>query len=151
MNAACGDGSPFTLDEQDLLSTYTSQADVAIENTRLYTQTDAALTARVEEMSVLQRIDRELNTSLDLDRSMHITLEWAMRQSKSDAGLVGIIEDEESLHLLASQGYTTELHPYQDADASIPKLPLELPTLQEALGSEHYPLPRRYDRRPNLV
>ena len=41
------DGSPFTLEDQDLLTTFTSQAAMAIENARLYTQTDAALDCRV--------------------------------------------------------------------------------------------------------
>jgi GAF domain-containing protein len=84
------DGSPFLLDDQNLLSTFASQAAVAVENARLYTQTDEALAARVEELSVMQRIDRELNASLDVSRAMHITLDWALRQSSADAGLIGI-------------------------------------------------------------
>ena len=67
---------------------------MAIENARLYTMTDQALAARVEELSVMQRIDRELNTSLDTTRAMRITLEWAMRQSGAQAGLIGILEED---------------------------------------------------------
>ena len=74
-----------------------------MENVRLYTQTDQELARRVEELSVMQRIDRELNTSLDTAKAMEITLEWAMRQSSSIAGLVGVIEDEE-LRVMASAG-----------------------------------------------
>ena len=62
------DGSPFTSDDQELLATFASQAAIAIDNARLYTQTDQALSARVEELSVMQRIDRELNASLELER-----------------------------------------------------------------------------------
>ena len=102
------DGSPFSQDDQDLLSAFAAQAAVAIENARLYTMTDQALAARVEELSVMQRIDRELNTSLDTTRAMRITLEWAMRQSAAQAGLVGILE-ENGLRIMASQGYTDEL------------------------------------------
>jgi len=83
------DGTPFDQDDQELLTTFASQAAITVENARLYTQTDEALSARVEELSVMQRIDRELNASLDLERAMRITLEWAMRQSRADAGLVG--------------------------------------------------------------
>ena len=60
------DGLPFTSDDLELLSAFTSQAAVAMENARLYTLTDQTLAARVEELSVMQRIDRELNASLDI-------------------------------------------------------------------------------------
>lgn len=107
-------GQSFAMEDLDLLSAFAGQAAVAIENARLYTSTDEALTARVDELSVMQRIDRELNTSLDISRAMQITLEWAMRQSKADAGLVGIVEPD-GLRIMASQGYTNELDDYQQA------------------------------------
>jgi signal transduction histidine kinase len=105
------DHLPFNPDDQELLSAFTSQAAIAIDNARLYTQTDQTLTARVEELSVMQRIDRELNASLDVSRAMHITLDWAMRQSNASAGLVGMME-ENGLRVMASQGYTSELAEY---------------------------------------
>jgi signal transduction histidine kinase len=71
----------------------------------------------VEELSVMQQIDRELNTSLDTARAMQISLEWAMRQSSAVAGLIGILQDSR-LKIIASQGYTTELE--QFANAEIP-------------------------------
>jgi signal transduction histidine kinase len=102
------DSLPFTEDDQDLLSAFAAQAGVAIQNARLYTNTDQALTARVEELQVMQRIDRELNTSLDITRAMRITLEWSMRQSGANAGLIVMVQ-EESLQIMASQGYGNEL------------------------------------------
>lgn len=108
------DGNPFIVDDQDLLAAFAGQAAVAIENARLYTLTDKALAARVEELSVMQRFDRELNTSLDITRAMRITLDWSMRQSGADAGFVGILE-EDGIHIMASQGYTEELKDYQEA------------------------------------
>lgn len=107
------DGSDFTLDDQELLAAFASQAAVAVENATLYTMTDQALAVRVEELSVMQRIDRELNTSLDVNRAMKITLEWAMRRSGATAGLVGMVEPA-GIRLMASQGYDGELAGYQD-------------------------------------
>lgn len=98
------DSLPFIEDDQTLLSAFAGQAAVAIENARLYTLTDQELAARVEELSVMQRIDRELNASLEINRAMRITLEWAMRQSKAEAGLIGMLVDEK-LHVMAEQGY----------------------------------------------
>jgi signal transduction histidine kinase/putative methionine-R-sulfoxide reductase with GAF domain len=98
------DGLPFVEDDQNLLSAFGGQAAVAIDNARLYTLTDQELNARVEELSVMQRIDRELNASLDVGRAMRLTLEWAMRQSNAEAGLIGILQDK-GIRLTAQQGY----------------------------------------------
>lgn len=98
------DGLPFVEEDQTLLTAFAGQAAVAMENARLYTLTDQELAARVEELSVMQRIDRELNASLEMDRAMRITLEWAMRQSNADAGLIGMLE-EDQLRVVAQQGY----------------------------------------------
>ena len=81
------DGLPFVEDDQNLLTAFAGQAAVAIENARLLALTDQELADRVEELQVMERIDRELNASLEVDRAMRITLEWAMRQSNAEAGL----------------------------------------------------------------
>ncbi len=122
-------GMPFTVEDQELLMAFAGQAAVAYENARLYTMTDQALTARVEELSVMQRIDRELNASLDVRRAMRITLSWAMRQAGCDAGLIGVLE-EGQLRIMVSEGYKAELQPYQHG-----YYPLDNPTLLEAIES----------------
>ncbi len=122
-------GMPFTTEDQELLMAFAGQAAVAYENARLYTMTDQALAARVEELSVMQRIDRELNTSLDMRRAMRITLNWAMRQAGFAAGLIGVLE-EDGLRIMTSEGYGEELRPYEQA-----YFPVESPTLQETIQS----------------
>lgn len=121
------DRSPFTQKDQELLGTFAAQAVVAIENARLYTLTDQALAARVEELSVMQRIDRELNASLEVDRAMRITLEWALRQSQAEAGLVGEVTSN-GIRVMVAQGYTEELADYPDS-----LLPLSLQRFQDHL------------------
>ncbi len=98
------DGSPFDENDQNLLTAFAGPAAVAIENARLFTQTDQALAARVEELSIMQRIDRELNTALDLERVMGITLDWAMKRTGAYAGSVGIVGSD-GLRIVATQGY----------------------------------------------
>ena len=119
------DGSPYSQDDQDLLSAFAAQAAVAIENARLYTMTDQALAERVEELSVMQRIDRELNTSLEIATAMRITLDWAQRQSGLQAGLIGTLA-EGNLIVMASNGYVTELEAFGG------QIPLERLGLSEA-------------------
>jgi signal transduction histidine kinase/putative methionine-R-sulfoxide reductase with GAF domain len=123
------DRLPFGEDDQNLLTAFAGQAAVAIENARLYTLTDKELAARVEELSVMQRIDRELNTSLEMDRAMRITLEWAMRQSRAQAGLIGMLAGN-NLRIMAHQGYGEHLAGYAETP-----MPLDLPVLQQAVAS----------------
>jgi signal transduction histidine kinase len=124
------DGLPFTKDDQDLLTAFSSQAAIALDNARLYTLTDRQLAERVDELSVMQRIDRELNASLDVTRAMRITLEWAMRLSGADAGLVGSVSPE-GVKVMADQGYRHEENIFMDE-----LLPIELPGIKLAIDNE---------------
>jgi signal transduction histidine kinase len=121
------DGLPFVQNDQTLLAAFAGQAAVAIENARLYTLTDQELASRVEELSVMQRIDRELNASLEMDRAMRITLDWALRQSGAEAGLIGILE-ETKLRVMAHQGLDDQM-------ASLPDqlMKIELPSMLAAV------------------
>jgi signal transduction histidine kinase len=121
------DGLPFVEDDKTLLSAFAGQAAVGIENARLFTLTDQELAARVEELSVMQRIGRELNASLEIDRAMRITLEWAMRQSKAEAGLIGMLADEK-LRVMAEQGYGDLKDRLVDG-----LLPMDMPTVKSAM------------------
>lgn len=104
------DQAPFDDEDASLLTTFASQAAIAIDNARLYEATDAELARRVDELQHLQRIDRELNRTLQLDRVIHITLEWAMRITGATAGFVGMLDaDRTGLDILAANGYTDSL------------------------------------------
>jgi len=106
------DGGPFDEDDARLLTAFATNATVSIENARLFTQTDQALAARVEELSMMQRIDRELNATLDYDRVMSLTLDWALRVTEADVGLEAVIVETEDgvrgLRFLANRGYPEE-------------------------------------------
>lgn len=123
------DHSPFNWDDLELLSAFAGQAAVAIENARLYTQTDQALAARVGELSVMQRIDRELNADLDLERAMRITLEWSLNQSKAHAGLVGLVEAD-GVKVMAAHGI-----PGEPASPVSSFLPEKFPAVNAAIES----------------
>jgi signal transduction histidine kinase len=97
------DFTAFNVDDLELLTAFAAQAGIAIENARLYQMTDRELAERVEELSVLQRIGRELNTSLDTQKAMKITLDWAKRQSKATVGILGLVKDGE-LSVVSHEG-----------------------------------------------
>ena len=76
----------FDEDDLEMLSAFSAQAAVAIENARLFTMTDEALARRVEELSMMQEIDRQLNESLDFGKVMDLTLQWAMAVADARRG-----------------------------------------------------------------
>jgi signal transduction histidine kinase len=103
------DGTPFDEDDQSLLESFAGNAAVAVENAQLFSRTDLALAQRVEELSTLQEIDRELNISLDFDRVMGLTLEWGLRVTGAEAGSIGMIDREQNeLLILARRGFPGE-------------------------------------------
>jgi signal transduction histidine kinase len=85
----------FEESDLQMLSAFATQAAVAIENARLFTLTDEALAARVNELSLLQEIDRQLNETLDFAKVMALTLDWAARVTHADNGVIGMIDLEE--------------------------------------------------------
>ena len=99
----------FAQPDLDLLVAFTNQAAMAIDNARLFQRTDQALARRVEELSLFQLIDQELNKSLELNRVLIQALDWAIQLTQADAGSIGLItEDKETkeryLRLLAHRG-----------------------------------------------
>jgi len=100
---------PFTEMDQEILEAFAGQAAIAIENAQLYTQTDQALSERVEELSIMQNLDRDLNTSLDIERAMQITLDNAMLRSHADGAFIGSLDaNREQIKIVASEGYMDE-------------------------------------------
>lgn len=102
------DGSPFTNDDATLLTTFASQAAVAIQNAKLYALQDERLIERVSELEDLAAIDQSLNKNLELSQVASITLEWALKRCNARAGMLASLNEEggeATLMLLASQGY----------------------------------------------
>lgn len=96
----------FSNDEAELLTTFAGQAAVAIENARLFQLTDLQLSQRVNELETLERIDVELNRSLDLTNVAQITVTWAIENSGATAGLLGVVfGDPPRLDIVYQQGY----------------------------------------------
>jgi K+-sensing histidine kinase KdpD len=95
----------FNEDDLNVLDAFAGQAAVAIDNARLFSATDQELAARVDELQQLRRIDRLLNETLDANKAMQITLEWACRLSGATSGHLGLIE---SNHVRAIHHYGEE-------------------------------------------
>ncbi|MBN1287880.1 MAG: GAF domain-containing protein [Anaerolineae bacterium] len=97
---------PITANDERVLMTLATNAATVLENARLYQLVDEALALRVQELSMLQEIDSELNRSLDFERVMGVTLDWAMRRTGADVGAIGIVHrDRDSIRWVLSYGY----------------------------------------------
>ncbi len=99
-------GGGFTTNDTQLLTTYAGQTAVAIENARLFQLTDLQLSQRVNELETLERIDVELNRSLDLHKTAALTVDWAMENTGATAGMLGLVRGTPPyLELVYQKGY----------------------------------------------
>jgi signal transduction histidine kinase len=83
----------FKPEDLSALDAFAGQAAVAIDNARLFGETDEALQARVAELRMLGRVDRELNEAIGGGAVMQITLEWATRMAEATGSALGLVED----------------------------------------------------------
>jgi len=128
----------------ELLGTFANQAAIAIDNARLFTQTDQALARRVEELTVFQRIDQQLNQSLELNQVLSSALTWAIRLTRADSGSIGLLEETEEgriLRLLVNTGSGVEQPRSVPADHSI---------LARVLGNGQAVLVRQVSRAESI-
>ncbi|MBN1966749.1 MAG: GAF domain-containing protein, partial [Anaerolineae bacterium] len=115
------DGSIFVTEDADLLATFAGQAAIAIENARLFDMTDQQLALRVQELDTMQRIDQELNRTLNLKNVVDITMDWALRKSGAAAGALFFLDRERNLlSVIASYGYPRGTPNAPSADRTFP-------------------------------
>ncbi len=96
----------FSGDDLELITTLGNQVSIALANALKYTQTDQALQQRLNELATLQQIDRELNASLEIERTLAITLQHALQHSTAEGGAIGLVKDNffSPLHLVGYEG-----------------------------------------------
>ncbi|MEJ2209459.1 MAG: GAF domain-containing protein, partial [Anaerolineae bacterium] len=114
--------------ELEILTTFANQAAIAIENARLYAaatrerdraqrlyeRTDAALARRVEELTAIEEISRQLASTLDLDRLMNLVLEQSLLAMEADRAVISLYDSQaNSLWMVAQHGYPVELERYR--------------------------------------
>ncbi len=120
----------FSEKDLEVLDAFAAQAAVAIDNARLYSAKDQALANRVEELTMLQWIDRQLNETLDTAHAMQITLEWSARLCKAESGNLGLYDPElKTVRLVAHWGEPDEFSNTQE-------LPMTHPLIGQVFESE---------------
>lgn len=121
----------FKQTDLELLVMFANQAAMAIENARLFQQTDQALARRVEELTLFQRIDRALHKTLDLNHILNLSLDWAVDLTYADGGSIGLLETDEN----GVQTIRILAHRSQHKDSLKNRiLPLDHPVIAEVVA-----------------
>ena len=84
----------FTQDDLKLLSRFARRASTAIANAHQLRRTNEQLAERVRELTLLQEMARDLNSSLRFDRVMERSLAWAVAAGSADYGAIGLVAEE---------------------------------------------------------
>jgi signal transduction histidine kinase len=97
---------PIVAEQRTLLDALAAYIAITLENAQLYQLTDEQLTARVQELEILSRIDRELNYTLSVDRIVNLVLDWALRFTASQAASIALVDHEaNTLRIVTGYGY----------------------------------------------
>ncbi|MCC6147462.1 MAG: GAF domain-containing protein [Anaerolineaceae bacterium] len=86
--------SPSFFDQNDLqiLSTAAGQLAGVVERSYLLGQTDEKLRRRVDQLTALTRISRELSASLNLDSLLQLVYDEAIRTTRADCGSIVLFD-----------------------------------------------------------
>jgi len=100
----------FTLEEADLLSLVANTAAIAIENARLFIETER----RLSHLQTLQQINSAISASTDLPVTLNMLLEQLIAQLRVDAASVLLLQaDAQTLAYADGRGFrfdTTQYH-----------------------------------------
>ncbi len=92
-----------------VLDVLASQTTYLVENARLFEEkkrTADELADQVEELSMIHRADRELSSHLNMDQVMTLTMDWALRRTGADTGLLALTtQDQRGLVPFTTMGY----------------------------------------------
>ncbi len=84
----------FTHDDLQLLAIIAAQIASALERARLVAATDQDLQRRVEQLTALTHVSRELNGSLERERILRLVHAEAVRATRADRGTITLLTDE---------------------------------------------------------
>ena len=102
-----------TPEGMQLAGTLVAQIRAALENNVLRRDLDvitAELGVQIDELVMMQRVDEELNATLNFENVMMLTMDWALRRTGATAGMLNIVTpDGMALSPLAALGYPLDV------------------------------------------
>lgn len=78
----------FNVNDLQMLTTAAGLLAAAVESAALLNQTDESLRRRVEQLTAITHVARELNASMDLTRLLEVIHEQSLRTTRADCGTI---------------------------------------------------------------
>jgi PAS domain S-box-containing protein len=82
----------FNAYDLQVVTTAAGQLASALESARLVSQTDENLRARVDQLTAIMRISRELNASLDVNKLLELVHSESLHTTRADCGSILLFE-----------------------------------------------------------
>lgn len=103
------DALAYDQNDLNVLQSIANQTGIALANARLYQRVDVRLGERVEELTALSAISRELNSTLEPGRIFEVVLDEALKITGATHGFISLVEAEaQLLETRASRGYSAD-------------------------------------------
>jgi signal transduction histidine kinase/transcriptional regulator with GAF, ATPase, and Fis domain len=83
---------PFTKRDAEILQGFAAQAAIALNNAKKYAKADQALEKRIDELTTLQRIDKDLHSSRTLAQALQTALNAALAYTKVEDGSIMLVD-----------------------------------------------------------
>ena len=83
---------PFTNADAEILEGFAAQAAIALNNASKYAKADQALEKRIDELTIMQKIDKDLHTSRELKTALQTTLTSALTYTKVQSGSIMLVD-----------------------------------------------------------
>ncbi len=115
----------YTLNDVHGIETAIGQIASAIERATRYTQTDESLQRRVDQLTALTRVSRDLNTTINLNHLLQRVYDEALQTTESDNGTILLFDLNKSTGHERSVMLTLGTVPHQRLN------PLELDTVDQ--------------------
>ncbi|MEQ8673506.1 MAG: GAF domain-containing protein [Aggregatilineales bacterium] len=99
--------TPLNDTDKRILAVLATNLAVSLNNKRTQEGTVQQLAAKMNEMSILQQIDQELNDTIELSTVFNMTCDWALRFSNANAASIALYEeDNDTLRTMFNYGYS---------------------------------------------
>lgn len=109
----------FNNHDLQLISTVAGQLAVVLEGSRLLGQTDETLRRRIDHLTSLTRISRELSSTQDIDRILQVVYDEALRTTRASCGTILILDErlegEYKITAHVGDAVSNELSPIEKA------------------------------------
>ncbi len=101
----------FNARQQQLAEALVNQGAAAIRNAQLFSQTDAALSDRVTELSAIEAISRKISGSRDLASIINEVLDVALEITQADMASCILLTDNSEMRYVSRYARSSGLHP----------------------------------------